>query len=309
MKLATLLLDGEDAVALVTDDGVVPLTWVAPDAPSTLREVLGWLPEHPVDLAGVAALPLDSVHLRPVVPDPTAIWCAALTYLSHVREGGDRPVPDYPLFFLRVANSQMGDGEPMLVPAVSSELDYEGELAVVIGRRGRDIPINRALEHVGGYTCYNDGSVRDWQRHTSQITMGKNFDSTGGFGPWLVTPDEFGDPTSHRITTRLNGETMQDTGVDQLLFPIEYLIHYVSTVSTLEVGDVIVTGTSGGVGVRRNPPVFMKPGDVVEVEIDGIGILRNPIALAPGGAGGFEPFHPDTSANPANPTDPEEASR
>jgi 2-keto-4-pentenoate hydratase/2-oxohepta-3-ene-1,7-dioic acid hydratase in catechol pathway len=306
MKLATLLLDGEDTVGLVIDDGVVPLTWVAPDAPSTLREVLGWLPEHPVDLAGVAALPLDSVHLRPVVPDPSAIWCAALTYLSHVREGGDRPVPDYPLFFLRVANSQMGHGEPMLVPAVSSELDYEGELAVVIGRRGRDIPIDRALEHVGGYTCYNDGSVRDWQRHTSQITMGKNFDSTGGFGPWLVTPDEFGDPTSHRITTRLNGETMQDTGVDQLLFPIEYLIHYVSTVSTLEVGDVIVTGTSGGVGVRRNPPVFMKPGDVVEVEIDGIGILCNPIALAPGGAGGFEPFHPDTSVNAAN---PEEASR
>lgn len=292
MKLATFRLDGEDAVGVVRPDGIVPLAWIAADAPSTMPDALRWLAQHPVDPAGVSALPLDSVHLRPVVPRPTAIWCAALTYLSHVREGGDRPIPDYPLFFLRVANSQMGSGEPMLVPAVSSELDYEGELAVVIGRRGRNIPMDRALEYVAGYTCYNDGSVRDWQRHTSQITMGKNFDSTGGFGPWLVTPDEFGDPSTHRITTRLNGATMQDTGVDQLLFPIEYLIHYVSTVSTLEVGDVIVTGTSGGVGVRRDPPVFMKSGDVVEVEIDGIGVLRNPVALASDDAGAFEPFHP-----------------
>ena len=300
MKLASYQVEGRDAVGIVTPDGIVPLASVAPDAPPTMREALSWLPEHPVDLTGAIVLPLDSVHLRPVVPDPGAIWCAALTYLSHIREGGDRPIPDYPLFFLRVANSQMGHGEPMLVPTVSSELDYEGELAVVIGRRGRDIPVDRALEHVAGYTCYNDGSVRDWQRHTSQITMGKNFDGTGGFGPWLVTPDEFGDPTNHRITTRLNGLVMQDTGVDQLLFPIEYLIHYVSTVSTLEVGDVIVTGTSGGVGVRRDPPVFMQPGDIVEVEIDGIGNLRNPVALAPApAAGGFRAFHPDiTEASP-----------
>jgi 2-keto-4-pentenoate hydratase/2-oxohepta-3-ene-1,7-dioic acid hydratase in catechol pathway len=181
----------------------------------------------------------------------------------------------------------------MLVPAVSSQLDYEGELAVVIGVAGRDIPMESALDHVAGYACYNDGSVRDWQRHTSQITMGKNFDATGGFGPWLVTPDEFGDPADHRITTRLNGAVMQDTGVDQLLFPIAYLIHYISTVSTLEVGDVIVTGTSGGVGVRRDPPVFLRAGDVVEVEIDGIGTLVNPVAAAPAPSAPFHPFHPD----------------
>jgi len=295
MKLATYRRDGENSVGVVQPDGILPLALIAPDAPSTMRAALAWLPDHPLDLTGVPALPLESVQLLPVVTDPGAIWCAALTYLSHIREGGDRPVPDYPLFFLRVANSQMGHDEPMLVPNVSSELDYEGELAVVIGRRGRDIPVDRALEHVAGYTCYNDGSVRDWQRHTSQITMGKNFDATGGFGPWLVTPDEFGDPTTHRITTRLNGAVMQDTGVDQLLFPIEYLIHYISTVSTLEVGDVIVTGTSGGVGVRREPPLFMTPGDVVEVEIDGIGILRNPIELAPAAAGAFQPFHPAIS--------------
>jgi 2-keto-4-pentenoate hydratase/2-oxohepta-3-ene-1,7-dioic acid hydratase in catechol pathway len=296
MKLASFQHPGSGAadIGVVRPEGIVPLRALHPDAPRSMRAALTWLRAHEVDAAdaGGAAIPLESVRLLPVVPDPAAIWCAALTYLSHVREGGDRPVPDYPLFFLRVAHSQVGHAEPMLVPAVSGQLDYEGELAVVIGTAGRDIPMERALDHVAGYACYNDGSVRDWQRHTSQITMGKNFDATGGFGPWLVTPDEFGDPTRHRITTRLNGQVMQDTGVDQLLFPIAYLIHYISTVSTLEVGDVIVTGTSGGVGVRRDPPVFMRAGDVVEVEIDGIGTLRNPIADAPAPPSPFEPFHP-----------------
>jgi 2-keto-4-pentenoate hydratase/2-oxohepta-3-ene-1,7-dioic acid hydratase in catechol pathway len=297
VKLATYRADGEVAVGLVGPGGIIPLRQVVPDAPRTMREVLAWLPHHPVDAGDAVPLPLGEVELLPVVPDPAAIWCAALTYLSHIREGGDRPVPDYPLFFLRVANSQLGHGQPMLVPAVSAELDYEGELAVVIGRAGRGIPLERALEHVAGYACYNDGSVRDWQRHTTQITMGKNFDATGAFGPWLVTPDEFGDPATHRIITRLNGQVMQDTGVDRLLFPIEYLIHYVSTVSALEVGDVIVTGTCGGVGVRRKPPVFMKAGDIVEVEIDGIGTLRNPIAdAAPAMTSAFQPFHPQVSA-------------
>lgn len=296
MKIASFQHGGVDDVGIVRPDGIVPLRALAADAPTSMREALEWLPGRDLDADAAkpsALLPLDAVRYLPVVPDPQSIWCAALTYLSHVREGGDRPVPDYPLFFLRVANSQMGHEEPMLLPAVSSQLDYEGELAVVIGTRGRDIPMESALDHVAGFACYNDGSVRDWQRHTSQITMGKNFDATGGFGPWLVTPDEFGDPAGHRITTRLNGEVMQDTTVDRLLFPIEYLIHYVSTVSTLEVGDVIVTGTSGGVGLRRNPPVFMRAGDVVEVEIDGIGTLRNPIAPAPAPAsGGFRAYHP-----------------
>lgn len=277
---------------------MVPLRWLALGAPTTMREALAWLPAHDLESSDpdLRPLPFDSLRLLPVVPDPAAIWCAALTYLSHIKEDPSRPVPDYPLFFLRVPGSQIGHGESMLVPSVSAELDYEGELAVVIGRRGRDIPMETALEHVAGYSCYNDGSVRDWQRHTSQITMGKNFDATGGFGPWLVTPDEFGDPARHRITTRLNGEVMQDTGVAQLLFPIEYLIHYVSTVSTLEVGDVIVTGTSAGVGVRRTPPRFMRPGDLVEVEIDGIGVLRNTIALAAApGSGGFHAYHPDVT--------------
>jgi 2-keto-4-pentenoate hydratase/2-oxohepta-3-ene-1,7-dioic acid hydratase in catechol pathway len=300
MRLASFQVDGADAVGVVRADGIVPLRALSPDAPTTMRGALAWLPGRDLDASGAPALPFDSVRFLPVVPDPTAIWCAALTYLSHVREGGDRPVPEYPLFFLRVANSQLGHDEPMLVPAASSQLDYEGELAVVIGRRGRDIPRESAMEHVAGYACYNDGSVRDWQRHTTQITMGKNFDATGGFGPWLVTPDEFA-PGAQRMTTRLNGEVMQDTGIDELLFPIDYLIHYVSTVSTLEVGDVIVTGTSGGVGLRRTPPVFMEPGDLVEVEIEGIGVLRNPIAAAPTPRIPFDAFHPTIpdAADPA----------
>lgn len=297
MKLASYRHEGSDDVGVVQGNSIFPLRSVFPGAPSDMREALAWLREHDGELLPLDtkdAIALDAVQFLPPVTNPQAIWCAALTYLSHVREGGDRPVPDYPLFFLRVPNSQVGHDAPMLAPAASpGQLDYEGELAVVIGKRGRDISMEDALDHVAGYSVYNDGSVRDWQRHTSQITMGKNFDATGGFGPWLVTPDEFS-PESQRMVTRLNGEVMQDTTVDQLLFPIEYLIHYISTVSTLEVGDVIVTGTSGGVGLRRNPPVFMNPGDVVEVEIEGIGTLRNPIDLAkaPTG-GGFQPFHPE----------------
>lgn len=292
MKLASYRTDSTSGVAVVQPDGLVPLEHITLNPPRTMREVLAWLPSHPLDASTAETIPIEDVELLPVVPNPSAIWCAALTYLSHVREGGNRPVPDYPLFFLRVANSQLGHNAPMLLPNVSHELDYEGELAVVIGRRGRDIPMEDAMDYVAGYSCYNDGSVRDWQRHTTQITMGKNFDATGGFGPWLVTPDEFGDPSQHRITTRLNGEVMQDTGVDRLLFPIDYLIHYISTVSTLEIGDVIVTGTSGGVGVRRNPPVFMREADVVEVEIDGIGVLRNPVKSAATPASPFHPYHP-----------------
>jgi 2-keto-4-pentenoate hydratase/2-oxohepta-3-ene-1,7-dioic acid hydratase in catechol pathway len=177
-----------------------------------------------------------------------------------------------------VANSQVGHGADMVSPRVSDQLDYEGELALVIGRRGRHIPQERAHEHIAGYACYNDGSVRDWQRHTSQITPGKNFTATGAFGPWLVTGDEFGDPSQHQLKTRLNGDIVQSAKISELLFPVEYMVHYLSTICPLEVGDVIVTGTCGGVGARRKPPVYLRAGDVVEVDIDGIGVLSNRVA-------------------------------
>lgn len=192
MKLASYRhRGGHPSVGVVTDQGLVNIANLAPDAPTGMRDVLNWLSHSSSDLAASnvgtsAAVPLDEIEFLPVVPDPQAIWCAALTFLTHVREGGDRPVPDYPLFFLRVANSQVGHDQPMLVPKVSDQLDFEGELAVVIGKRGRHISQEDALSHVAGYTCYNDGSVRDWQRHTPQITVGKNFAATGGFGPWLA---------------------------------------------------------------------------------------------------------------------------
>jgi 2-keto-4-pentenoate hydratase/2-oxohepta-3-ene-1,7-dioic acid hydratase in catechol pathway len=247
-----------------------------------MRELLAWLDANPraldkVDVTGTPGTAARDVTFLPVVPDPHAIWCAALTYLSHVQEAPGRSAPDYPLFFLRVANSQVGHGAAMVSPSVSDQLDYEGELAVVIGRAGRHIAQERAYEHIAGYACYNDGSVRDWQRHTSQITPGKNFAATGGFGPWLVTGDEFGDPSDHRLQTRLNGNVMQSAMISELLFPVEYMVHYLSTICPLQVGDVIVTGTCGGVGARREPPVFLRPGDVVEVDIDGIGVLSNPV--------------------------------
>jgi 2-keto-4-pentenoate hydratase/2-oxohepta-3-ene-1,7-dioic acid hydratase in catechol pathway len=282
MKLASYRYAGRSSVGLVLDDVVFDVSALRPDAPNSMKELLAWLDANPGALNDVDASRVEGVSARevtflPVVPDPQAIWCAALTYLSHVQEAPNREAPPYPLFFLRVANSQLGHGAAMVVPTASEQLDYEGELAVVIGRSGRHIAQERAHEHIAGYACYNDGSVRDWQRHTSQITPGKNFAATGGFGPWLVTADEFGDPLSHRLETRLNGTVMQAAKISELLFSIDYMIHYLSTICTLEVGDVIVTGTCGGVGVRRNPPVFLRPGDLIEVEIDGIGVLANPI--------------------------------
>jgi 2-keto-4-pentenoate hydratase/2-oxohepta-3-ene-1,7-dioic acid hydratase in catechol pathway len=288
MKLTSYHHHGEARVGIVIDTHIVDVRAVHPDAPTTMRQFLRWFADQPdpdtletgaVERAAAGeSVSLADVRLLPVVPDPHAVWCAALTYLSHVREGGSRPVPEYPLFFLRVANSQVGHCEDLILPAASRELDYEGELAVVIGRAGRHIPVDRAAEHIAGYSCYNEGSVRDWQRHTSQITPGKNFAASGSFGPWLVTADEFGDPYKHLLTTRVNGEIRQSASISELLFEIEYMIHYLSTICTLEVGDVIVTGTPGGVGLRRDPPTFLVPGDVVEVEVDGIGTLRNTVA-------------------------------
>jgi 2-keto-4-pentenoate hydratase/2-oxohepta-3-ene-1,7-dioic acid hydratase in catechol pathway len=284
LKIASYYLEGRERTGIVCGNRVVDVGDLLPEAPVSTTQLLRQMDETPglhdtlaLRAEGHAGVALSGVRLLPVITRPHAVWCAALTYLSHVREGGDRPVPQYPLFFLRVADSQTGHDTPMVAPVASQQLDYEGELAVVIGRRGRHIREADALAHVAGYSCYNDGSVRDWQRHTPQITVGKNFASTGGFGPWLVTPDEFGDPYAHGLQTRLNGKVVQSAKISELLFKIEYMIAYLSTACPLEVGDVIVTGTCGGVGVRRNPPVFLRPGDVVEVEIDGIGTLRNPV--------------------------------
>jgi len=219
---------------------------------------------------------LDEVTFLPPIPDPDKIICVGLNYLSHIREGGREP-PKQPTIFTRWANTQTGHLQPIIRPHANVTLDYEGELAVVIGRACRYVKAADAGTVIAGYACYNDASVREWQRHSTQFTPGKNFPSTGGFGPWIVTPDEIGDITTKPLQTRLNGAVVQDATIDDLVFDIPALIEYCSTFTQLEPGDVIATGTTGGVGAYHKPPLWMKPGDVVEVEIGGIGTLRNPI--------------------------------
>jgi 2-keto-4-pentenoate hydratase/2-oxohepta-3-ene-1,7-dioic acid hydratase in catechol pathway len=199
-----------------------------------------------------------------------------LNYEEHRVETG-RDKTENPALFIRVAESQVGHDQPILMPAESTNLDYEGEIAVVIGRRGRRIKDEDAWKHIAGYACYNDGSVRDWQRHTLQWTAGKNFSRTGGFGPWMVTRDEIADGEELTLETRLNGQVMQHATTAQMIHRIPRLIGYISTFTPLEPGDVIVTGTPGGVGARRTPPVWMKPGDTVEVEVSKVGVLVNTI--------------------------------
>jgi 2-keto-4-pentenoate hydratase/2-oxohepta-3-ene-1,7-dioic acid hydratase in catechol pathway len=219
---------------------------------------------------------LEEIECLPVIPNPPKIICIGINYRSHADETSGAP-PAKPMVFGRFANSQIGHGQPIRVPPESVQLDYEGEIAVVIGKRGRRISLADAWSYVAGYAPYNDGSIRDWQWHSTQWTMGKNFYRTGGFGPWMATRGEIADNAELHLITRLNGTEMQRATSHQMIFSIPQLIEYCSKATELEPGDVIVTGTPGGVGLKRNPPVFMKHGDVIEVEISEIGTLRNPI--------------------------------
>ena len=227
---------------------------------------------------------VDEIGYLPLLPNPGKIVCVGLNYLAHRTEGGHKPTSPAPVIFLRVPASQVGHGQPIVCPRESDQLDFEAELAVVIGKAGRRIAPADAISHVAGTSCYNDGSVRDWQLATGQWSPGKNFPATGAFGPWMVTAGELDPSTALRLRCRLNGTVMQDTTTDLMIFPIAELIHFISTWTTLEVGDVIVTGTPGGVGLRRDPPVWMKHGDMVEIELEGVGVLRNPIVKEGGPA-------------------------
>ncbi|MDG2971185.1 fumarylacetoacetate hydrolase family protein [Pseudomonas extremaustralis] len=229
-----------------------------------------------VVLASLPRISLAEVTLLPVIPNPGKVLCIGINYATHVRETG-REMPTYPMIFTRFADSQTAHLQPIVRPNASHKLDFEGELAVVIGKPARHVKQADALDYVAGYACYNDGSVRDWQKHTIQFIPGKNFPNTGGFGPWLVTSDEIGDPQNLELTTRLNGEVMQHTNTSDMIFDVRKLIEYCSTFTELAPGDVIVSGTTGGVGAFREPPVWMKPGDEVEIEISRVGILRNNI--------------------------------
>lgn len=273
MKLLSFLRpDGTAACGKLLGDGVADLS--ARLGVSSLRALLeaGRLP----DAAAVmqADLPLAGLRFLPVIPDPAKIVCVGLNYRDHVAETG-RMVTEKPALFVRFPESQVGHGEPIIRPRASERFDYEGELAVIIGTGGRHIARADALKHVAGYACYNEGSVRDWQLHTSQFLPGKSFDRSGSFGPWMVTADEIPDPTALTLETRLNGQVVQRTTTDLMITDVPGIIEYLSTVLPLRPGDVIVSGTPGGVGAKRNPPLWMKPGDVAEVEISGIGVLRN----------------------------------
>lgn len=226
------------------------------------------------DLSGAATVCADRVVFLPPIPDPARMLCAGFNYRDHATEAAAK-VPDYPTFFVRFASSVVGHEAPLLKPRLSSMLDWEGELAVVIGRGGRHIARADALAHIAGYSCFGDHSVRDFQLHGTQATAGKNFDASGAWGPWLVTADEIGDPAALEVRTRVNGVTRQHGRTADMVFDVAALIAYVSSFTTLEPGDVIATGTPSGIGGRMTPPTFLLPGDVVTIEIPGVGTLTN----------------------------------
>lgn len=278
MRLISFRQGNRDGWGVMAGDAVVDMTHRFDGRFPTLKAAL----EGDV-LAAVADaarsdetdFPLSSVSLRPPIPDPHKIICIGLNYRAHIGEGGGA-IPKHPSLFTRFSDTLVGHGEPIVVPRVSTELDYECELALVIGRPGRHITPKRAMEHVAGYACFNDASVRDYQTSHS-LPAGKNFHATAGFGPWLVTADDVPDPGNLAIRTLLNGTEVQHGNTSDLIFDIPTIISYVSGFTPLAPGDVISTGTPEGVGFLRTPPLWLKPGDVVDVEVELIGVLRNPI--------------------------------
>lgn len=280
MRLISFKREGHETFGIITNSGIVDAGAHLEGEFVSLRQIL--LAGKMDLLKSMEGLEPDyaepDIHFLPVIPDASKIICVGSNYMAHIKEMGRDP-PEYPVLFTRFADSAVGHKEPMVLPRESSRFDYEGELAIIIGKRARRIAASDALDYVAGYSCYNDGSVRDFQRHTHQFTPGKNFYHSGGFGPWLLTSDEQPDPNLFHLQTRLNGQIMQDAPVNDLYFSVPQLIEYCSIWALLEPGDVIVSGTPGGVGAARNPPVWMKAGDVVEVDIDGVGTLTNSIIL------------------------------
>lgn len=262
-------LDGDRLVDLSTREAPTLRVSLATDGVDGLRQRLEARRKNP-------GIPVTSVQLLPPIPDPEKILCIGLNYFLHAKEV-NMQVPSNPSVFVRYPNSLVGQGQPVLRPPESEQFDYEAEMAVVIGRGGRRIPESQAMQHVAGYSCMAENSVRDWQRHSTQATPGKNFFHSGAIGPWLVTTDEIADVSQLEIIGRLNQEVVQRDTLDQLIFSIPRLIAYLSTFTELVPGDVIATGTPAGVGLSRKPQRWLRPGDIFEVEITGLGTLKNPV--------------------------------
>jgi acylpyruvate hydrolase len=287
MKIVGFHTNAGLRLGVIESEEVIDLQAVDAAAPSDLGE---WLRRGNGDLGplkdlasratAAARRPLQGLDYALPVARPGKIICLGLNYLEHVKEGFQRDnVPKFPTIFMRCQTSLLPHGQPMIRPQVTETLDYEAEMVVVVGKRAKHLDVSNAYSCIAGYSCFNEGSVREFQRKTTQWDMGKNFDGTGAFGPWMVTADEL--PPGGKglkIQTRLNGETMQSDNTDNMMFPVAETIAYVTQGMTLEPGDIIVTGTPSGVGFARKPPVWMKNGDTCEIDIERIGVLRNPIA-------------------------------
>jgi 2-keto-4-pentenoate hydratase/2-oxohepta-3-ene-1,7-dioic acid hydratase in catechol pathway len=301
VKVVSYRHRGQPGVGVIVgSDGVIALSRAAPGLPDDLRRILQMDPTLATVRTATAGRSADlscaDIEFDPVIREPHATWALALNYKLHIAETGLTTSPVYPQIFLRMPICQVGHKQPLWAPRrdIAEAYDYEGELAVVIGKGGRFIRRGEAFAHVAGYSCYNEGSVREYQGHNRQFGLGKNFERSGSFGPWLVTPDEFGDPADHTLITRLNGIERQHAGISGMLFDVPRIIEYLSEGYTLQPGDVIVTGSPGALALRRGEtaekPVgkvivegqlHMRPGDVCEVEIDGLGLLSNPVIEDP----------------------------
>jgi acylpyruvate hydrolase len=284
MRFSSVRTPAGDTLAAKRDDGIYDLRRIDPSLPDGVGalvaggpELIGRAAKAAEGVTAQSRLDEASLAFRPLIERPGKIICIGRNYAAHAREGGAEPLA-YPDVFMRGANSLVAHGEPLVRPRCSDKFDYEGELVFVVGRKARHVRREDAFGIIAGYSIFNEGSIRDYQRKATQWTMGKNFDGTGGFGPDLVTPDELPEGADGlRLTTTLNGELMQDGNTHDFIFPVAEVVAILTEAMTLEPGDVVLTGTPSGVGYARNPPVFMKPGDMVEVTIENVGTLRNTV--------------------------------
>jgi 2-keto-4-pentenoate hydratase/2-oxohepta-3-ene-1,7-dioic acid hydratase in catechol pathway len=282
MKLSNFIYQGREALGWMQDDGESALM-IPADAdglPSTMKDVVIGGAQAVAAIAAakkdLTLVALGDLEFLTPLPEPSGIFCVGLNYAEHEREAPVKGT-DYPTMFLRMGRNQIAHGAPMITPGVSDTLDWEGELVAIIGKAGRHIAAEDAFDHIFGYSIYNEASVRAYQHHSSQFGMGKNFEGTGAFGPCVITADAFGDPYAQSIETKLDGEVVQSAPIDMMTHRIEDVIAYISEATTLQPGDIICTGTPGGVGAARKPQRFMRPGETVSVTITGLGTLTNTV--------------------------------